>query len=184
MTGEKLKDKKNMDNQDNTVEKNSIWFGKYKNMLFLFDNTFKIEGIDQLFGYASSCNHMQQFDINSTEIHRNPHVSDLEKKESIMKYREWRCAEGDTYIKEQLELEELFKNRQKNKEIVAKNQKYLEKIGKIFWGVKVNSTKEHRNTHCYLCKKTLDSSSHIECSVCGWLICECGACGCGFNQIH
>lgn len=38
-----------------------------------------------------------------------------------------------------------------------------------------------RVTHCYNCKRGLDSRQHAKCSRCGWITCPgCGACGCGY----
>ena len=42
----------------------------------------------------------------------------------------------------------------------------------------------HRVTCCYICKKRLDNSIDVECSRCGWIICSCGACGCGWIGSH
>lgn len=38
-----------------------------------------------------------------------------------------------------------------------------------------------RVTHCWACKEPLDSRQDIEHIACGWLVCSCGACGCGRN---
>ena len=38
-----------------------------------------------------------------------------------------------------------------------------------------------RTAECYRCKGGLDSVSDIECLACGWLVCACGACGCGYG---
>ena len=36
----------------------------------------------------------------------------------------------------------------------------------------------HRTTHCYSCHSPINSNSNRICSECGWIICNCGACGC------
>ena len=42
------------------------------------------------------------------------------------------------------------------------------------------SNRYHRRvTHCWSCKEHLDNSVNVECATCGWIICNCGACGCG-----
>ena len=39
-----------------------------------------------------------------------------------------------------------------------------------------------RITHCYNCKRGLDSRAHARCSRCGWIVCpSCGSCGCGYG---
>jgi hypothetical protein len=40
------------------------------------------------------------------------------------------------------------------------------------------STKKIRVTHCFACKSHLDSRLQLECSECGWIVCQCGACEC------
>jgi hypothetical protein len=35
---------------------------------------------------------------------------------------------------------------------------------------------EHRISHCWKCKKTVDSEDHNKCGICGWIICPCGSC--------
>jgi hypothetical protein len=37
-----------------------------------------------------------------------------------------------------------------------------------------------RLTHCYGCKHDLDNEVDVECVACGWIVCRCGACGCGY----
>ena len=39
-----------------------------------------------------------------------------------------------------------------------------------------------RVTHCYQCKKDLDSVNFSICKKCGWIRCQCGACGCGYER--
>ena len=40
-------------------------------------------------------------------------------------------------------------------------------------------TRELRVTHCYSCYATISNEDMIECQQCRWIVCECGACGCG-----
>ena len=39
--------------------------------------------------------------------------------------------------------------------------------------------KLRRTPHCYDCGSSLDNEVDLECSRCAWIICSCGACGCG-----
>lgn len=59
---------------------------------------------------------------------------------------------------------------------------FLERIGKPYFGYADSSVKKfNRVTHCYNCQRHLDNSIDIECKACGWIICPCGACGCGWT---
>lgn len=40
-----------------------------------------------------------------------------------------------------------------------------------------------RSTICYQCRTSLHSSTHLRCSECRWLVCDCGACGCGYEGL-
>ena len=46
---------------------------------------------------------------------------------------------------------------------------------------RVTHRRSHRVTHCYACKELLDNSIDLECTACNWIICSCGACGCGWK---
>jgi hypothetical protein len=39
--------------------------------------------------------------------------------------------------------------------------------------------KRQRVTHCWSCTERLDTSIDVECAACRWIVCDCGACGCG-----
>lgn len=40
-----------------------------------------------------------------------------------------------------------------------------------------------RFTHCYRCKRDLNSIDFELCDVCRWIKCECEACGCGYQAL-
>ena len=65
--------------------------------------------------------------------------------------------------------------------IMARHDSFLRERG-----IANNRTRDglghHRIAQCYACKTHLDSALDIECTTCGWIICECGACGCGFGS--
>lgn len=58
----------------------------------------------------------------------------------------------------------------------------LAKIGRDYLGVRPSSeSRAHRVSHCYSCKKTVDNTVDVECVSCSWILCRCGACGCGWS---
>jgi hypothetical protein len=66
--------------------------------------------------------------------------------------------------------------------IEEKHAHFLRTKGLINHGVQAaNTFKPKRVTHCYSCKSQLDNQVDIECSACQWIICTCGACGCGWT---
>jgi hypothetical protein len=48
--------------------------------------------------------------------------------------------------------------------------------------VKLYKDKYYRVTHCFRCSKFLVSTVSNECETCGWIRCQCGACGCSYRK--
>ena len=157
------------------IEQKSIWVGKFitTGVIVVFDHAIKVEGVDNFFGYVPARDLMRQFEPNQKDA-AHP-ILGKEKDDAIYKYMAWKKKHAESYIAEVMERLELKKQR-----AIQKHKEYLIKIGKPYSGVNLETTKVHRVTHCYSCKENLDSDFHIECNACGWLICECGACGCGY----
>ena len=57
----------------------------------------------------------------------------------------------------------------------------LEELGLQYSGVSATA-QYNRATHCYNCKRELTTQTHLGCNNCSWILCDCGACGCGFNR--
>lgn len=66
--------------------------------------------------------------------------------------------------------------------IAFNHSTYLRQAGRPLSPLRVAKRSRGRVTHCYRCSAHLDSDAHLECSACGWLVCTCGACGCGYSQ--
>jgi len=158
------------------TEQNSIWVGKFlaTGAIVVFDHAIKVEGVDNFFGYVPARDLMRQFEPNQKDA-AHPVVG-KEKDAAIRKYVVWKNQYAESFIESEIERLE-----SKIQRAIQKHKEYLIKIGKPYTGVNLETTKVHRVTHCYSCKGNLDSDFHIECNACGWLICECGACGCGYE---
>ena len=64
---------------------------------------------------------------------------------------------------------------------IVNHQRFLESRGIPYQGIsEASQRKDHRITHCYSCHHPLDNAIDAECVVCRWIICTCGACGCGY----
>jgi len=66
-------------------------------------------------------------------------------------------------------------------EIVEKHRTFLQELNIEYRGI-IDGTKIPRQTHCYICKSDLDSELFKECCTCSWIVCFCGACGCGYDR--
>ncbi len=45
-----------------------------------------------------------------------------------------------------------------------------------------NYFSKERNPYCHSCKKLISTVTHDKCKECGWIICDCGACGCNYKK--
>ena len=71
-----------------------------------------------------------------------------------------------------------------NIELERKHRVHLQKYGLSSAGTrKTEATGLARFTHCWSCKQNIDSFSFLECALCGWILCNCGACGCGLSHL-
>jgi hypothetical protein len=108
-------------------------------------------------------------------------VKGARRGEAIEKYAKWHEKNGTGFVeRDRRQQQELVERRRR--EAIEKHKAYLTKNKKHYAGITEGSTKRHRVAHCYSCKENLDSSLHIECNSCTWLICYCGACGCGYEK--
>ena|GEM_PF-3318541 len=58
-------------------------------------------------------------------------------------------------------------------------------MARPYRGVRLASAhNQNRVTHCWSCHHDLLGSRDLECKSCRWLVCVCGACGCGYEGPH
>ena len=49
-------------------------------------------------------------------------------------------------------------------------------------GPRAATIRNVRTPKCNGCRRLLNSMDDPKCRVCGWLLCRCGACGCGYRR--
>jgi hypothetical protein len=45
-----------------------------------------------------------------------------------------------------------------------------------------DSNRPSRVSYCWFCKLKINNTVDLECIACGWILCNCGACGCGYKM--
>ena len=72
-----------------------------------------------------------------------------------------------------------------NEVIKENHKKFLETNHVEKWDeIGTFTSKIERETHCYSCKEDINSLFELSCNFCKWIICPCGACGCGYEKIE
>ena len=81
------------------------------------------------------------------------------------------------FLSDKKNIENIIK-RNHERSLANSGIKNPEKIG-IY---KAEPNKRKRETHCYGCGHDLSSFEDFSCKKCNWLLCTCGACGCGYHK--
>ena len=115
-----------------------------------------------------------------------------EQKEKVARAQAVKVSEREREIlvqraSEELEIvrrNRLAASREDAREtLVERHREALELVGVTYLGVRPRSApRKRRITHCYSCQEDLDNTIDIECAACGWILCLCSACGCGYQR--
>ena len=167
-----------------------LWVGAFikTGALIVYDPELQHAGHEWINLYSVNLDGIRPFerDIVREKI-RKAKQSDYAS--AVEAYAKWKESDngafnaGEALAKEQAEKLQasnlLLEEQQKR---IDRHKEFLSKLGKQ-GSAKLVEPRQNRATHCYSCKCHLDSESNLECITCHWLVCACGACGCGFSRI-
>lgn len=154
------------------------WVGILKSTgaIYVYDPEVAHPNKTKIFAYSISQKKMKEYE-RSTARSALASVEDARKDSAIQDYSRWKKLHLQSFL---AEIERL---RMAEKEaFLERHRQRLIGMGFTYSGVITGSQKQHRVTHCYACKNHLDNTIDIECKACGWIICKCGACGCGYER--
>ena len=105
-------------------------------------------------------------------------LKDHRRKTAVDAYLNWKKTYGADFVEAQRNPAEAIR-----KKTIARHRERMEELGAPYLGVQTGKFRAYRSTHCYACKRGLSTGSDLECSACNWLLCTCGACGCGYGNL-
>jgi hypothetical protein len=105
-------------------------------------------------------------------------VKDHRRQKIVAAYLKWKKDNGAAFVEESRNPAEALR-----KKTISRHRDRLEELGVSYKGVCTGQYRSYRSTHCYFCKTHLQTGSDLECAACNWLLCACGACGCGFGNL-
>lgn len=97
---------------------------------------------------------------------------------AIVEYELWWSAVGSTLGEKDRE-PALIRMREREQALIQRHRDHLVKMGKEYKGSRIVEPTVHRTAKCWNCHEPLDNAADLECNSCGWIVCSCGACGCG-----
>lgn len=166
-----------------------LWVGAFikTGALILYDPKLQMAGHEWVNLYSKNKDGVRPFE-RSVVREKIRRASPAEQEQALRAYAEWEQKDNGAFVASEL-LEKEKKERKRTSDLlfnenqirIERHKEFLGKSGKTGEAIVVES-RNNRTTHCYSCKCNLSSNSNLECTTCHWLICECGACGCGYSK--
>ena len=166
----------------------SFWVGVVQetNAVLVFDDDVQ-SGIDTEYWFSPRLGKMRSISKVDGMKSRMTKLSDAESNDAVSTYLNWKELHYVSFLYEEigrLEKQKSDLDRRKH-ETVTRHQDFLRTIGKTGMASPSNTSARHRYiANCYRCREGLDSQLNLQCGSCHWLVCQCGACGCGYYAAY
>lgn len=158
-----------------------LWVGERTDngAMWVYDPTIQHHDPNIIFAFCVTREEMREYPKAQVKSMLST-VKSAKRDVAVEKYLKWYIQRGINFVesdkRNKLELEAAKKSK-----FLRLHKEYLEERRLPFTGTNEPLSKGNRKTHCYHCKQPLDSHFFIQCNSCNWLICHCGACGCGYE---
>ncbi|WP_423679897.1 hypothetical protein [Undibacterium sp. WLHG33] len=159
-----------------------IWVGVIPStgVLIVFDPELQFADQKTINVYSVKRNLVREFD--PAKIRDKVRTVDgLQREQALEKYFSWKVANDAELMS--IEYSKLERLRIERERTIERHREFLIAHGYKYLGIAVSKKRVNRITHCWNCKSHLDNAIDVECVSCGWIVCRCGACGCG-RQDH
>jgi len=145
--------------------------------LFVYDERYPGQSKDFTTGYSYNLKRIRDYNRSFVEGCVSKCTDEKLAAKAIGEYKSWlQTSEGIAHA----ERASNWREKRTSETIERHRQKFIA-LSLPIPDVTRGSTRRHRVTHCYSCKFSLNNAINPECSKCGWIICECGACGCQYD---
>jgi hypothetical protein len=177
----------------------SLWVGVFvkTGALVVYDSALQIAGQPEVNLYSVNKGGVRSFEPDFARS-KVSSAKGAERASALKSYASWKDADNGQFVKDELArieaerldelarieaerlkiLEQEFTRRQ---ETIERHRTRVESSGRTYLGTVARTTPTLRVAHCWSCHAHLDNSVDVECAACHWILCRCGACGCGRN---
>lgn len=156
-----------------------LWVGDLDGARLLYDPDLQIDGSPHVFLWDERSREVVKYVPHvlrkAIRTYRGPLPDGPLQREYLAWFEThgpaWRASELPYYLQQA--------------EAVARHREKLSELGVPYGGVLGQDAQRtavtRRVTHCYSCSQKLDGGIRLACSHCNWILCSCGACGCGYR---
>jgi hypothetical protein len=170
------------------MSEDRFWVGQPvdSRMLWVYDALMPHEDPYMVYLFNVRSNSMREYERSFARYRLKTAIGE-QREQAIVAYSAWYEKNGANFLandaersrREMAERAHLLEQRKAS--AIERHKEHLANLGIEYRGVRFSGAEQQRSTHCYSCKAHLDSRMNIQCASCGWLICSCGACGCGYG---
>lgn len=161
-----------------------LWVGRDGKELFVYDPEIQLPNCPHLFLWTRR-DGMRKYIAKLAREDIKPCHDASESASILEEYKKWRDRSGASFLEAEKPYyaERAQREHKAKTEIEERHRRRLKMLRYEYLGVRPSTieTARRRVTHCYNCHEPLDNSVDIECVACGWILCACGACGCGYG---
>jgi hypothetical protein len=153
----------------------------------VYDREIQLEDCPHIFLWNHSTRSIGKYVATVTRSVIRPCTDSAVAASAIASYLEWKALGSREWLEEQAahyqtrrigeEAEATAKARQA-RELAMRHEEHMTERGLSYKGVRT-STRQRRVANCWSCHSALSSTTDLECNACSWILCSCGACGCG-----
>lgn len=176
-----------------------LWVGVVDGRALVYDPAMQIQDSAHLYLWNPTVNKMEQYVRSILKPQIKSHPDAAACGHLTEQYRSWHLSLGSAWLVAETErLREMVRREAKRmaraakeaadreEEIIERHRKTMERLGLPPTTVQraVERDAKQRTSHCYKCKEFLDGSLDLQCTACAWILCECGACGCGYSSAY
>ena len=167
--------------------------------LLVYDPAMQLPACPHVFLWSFRSGEMSKYQPSVTRLQIKPVPANARSDSILLAYESWKAAYGAEWLEEerryyaQREQRDAAENQVKVQaaeaarvaalSLTERHREHLQSLGKGYLGLRKPNpnARKIRVTHCYSCKGKLDNTIDLECVACGWILCRCGACGCGYD---
>ncbi len=168
-----------------------VWVGRLSQKSVVFDSEMQPINRHHVYLWDPAANDMQKYVAEITRGVIRKHNDREQSNNIISLYEAWKSKNLSAWLARVAEIntddaddDGKVASRKESRElsITEKHKVKLKSAGKPYIGTRQAAPNiPRRVSNCYSCQNTVDNSINLECIACGWILCKCGACGCGFT---
>jgi len=159
------------------------WVGKYYEKVLVFDIAWKsdLSNFVLFWDVTDLCFSLYPASMARRRIRK---ANSTVASDAIARFEQWINEQGSGLVElVQLRREAKFCGMSKDMTLAELHEKHVAELRIPYRGSAQITASPFRRVNCWACKQEISTLDNIQCVACEWILCTCGACGCGRSSI-